>query len=47
MGRNGFAPIGVGLRARKPSDKPEGFDRVYDFADVFRAGYPWPGLERG
>ncbi len=47
LGRIVFALIDVGLLARQPSDKPEDFDRVYDFADVFRAGYPWPGLERG
>ena len=47
LGRIVFALIDVGLLARQASDKPEDFDRVYDFADVFRAGYPWPGLERG
>jgi uncharacterized repeat protein (TIGR04138 family) len=47
LGRIVFALIDVGLLARQPSDKPEDFDRVYDFADGFRAGYPWPGVERG
>jgi len=42
-----FTLIDVGLLARQPSDKREDFDRVYDFAEVFRAGYAWPGLERG
>jgi uncharacterized repeat protein (TIGR04138 family) len=47
FGRIVFLLIDVGLLARQPSDKPEDFDRVYDFAAVFRAGYPWPGVERG
>ena len=47
LGRMVFTLIDVGLLARQPSDKPEDFDRVYDFAEVFRAGYPWPGVERG
>ena len=42
-----FSLIDVGLLARQPSDKVEDFDRVYDFAEVFGAGYRWPGLERG
>ena len=42
-----FSLIDVGLLARQPSDKVEDFDRVYDFGEVFRAGYRWPGLERG
>ena len=42
-----FSLIDVGLLARQPSDKVEDFDRVYDFSAVFRAGYRWPGLERG
>src|SRR5207247_1277230 len=42
-----FSLIEVGLLARQPSDKVEDFDRVYDFSAVFRAGYRWPGLERG
>ena len=41
-----FILIEVGLLARQPSDKPEDFDRVYDFAEVFRAGYRCPGVER-
>jgi uncharacterized repeat protein (TIGR04138 family) len=46
FGRIVFLLIDVGLLARQPSDKPEDFERVYDFAEVFRAGYRWPGLER-
>ena len=41
-----FTMIDVGLLARQPSDKLQDFDQVYDFAEVFRAGYRWPGLER-
>jgi len=47
LGRIVFTLIDVGLLARQPSDKVEDFDRVYDFAAVFRAGYSWPGVERG
>ncbi|HEU5261513.1 MAG TPA: Minf_1886 family protein [Gemmatimonadales bacterium] len=47
LGHMVFTLIDVGLLARQPSDKREDFDRVYDFAEVFRAGYAWPGLERG
>jgi uncharacterized repeat protein (TIGR04138 family) len=47
LGRIVFTLIDVGLLARQPSDKPEDFERVYDFAEVFRAGYRWPGVERG
>ncbi len=46
LGRIVFMLIDVGLLARQPSDKIEDFDRVYDFAEVFGAGYRWPGLER-
>jgi uncharacterized repeat protein (TIGR04138 family) len=41
-----FRLIDEGLLARQPSDKIEDFDQVYDFADVFRAGYRWTGVER-
>ncbi|MGH9261625.1 MAG: Minf_1886 family protein [Acidimicrobiales bacterium] len=41
-----FLLIDVGLLARQPSDRLEDFEHVYDFAEVFRAGYPWPGVER-
>ena len=41
-----FLLIDVGLLAQQPSDKIEDFDRVYDFTEVFTAGYRWPGLER-
>ena len=47
IGRIVFLLIDVGLLARQPSDRPEDFDRVYEFADVFRAAYRWPGMERG
>ena len=47
LGRMVFALIDVGLLASQPTDKPEDFARVYDFAEEFRAGYPWPGVERG
>lgn len=41
-----FMLIDVGLLARQPSDRLEDFERVYDFAEVFRAGagYRWPGV---
>jgi uncharacterized repeat protein (TIGR04138 family) len=41
-----FTLIDVGLLARQPSDKLQDFDHVYDFAEAFRVGYRWPGLER-
>jgi len=41
-----FTLIDVGLLARQPSDKLQDFDHVYDFGEVFRVGYRWPGLER-
>lgn len=41
-----FALIDAGLLARQPSDRIEDFERVYDFAEAFRAGYRWPGLEQ-
>ena len=41
-----FSRSAVGLLARQPSDRLEDFERVYDFADVFKAGagYRWPGV---
>lgn len=41
-----FILIEVGLLARQPSDRLEDFERVYDFAEVFKAGagYRWPGV---
>ena len=41
-----FMLIGVGLLASQPSDRLEDFERVYDFAEVFKAGagYRWPGV---
>jgi uncharacterized repeat protein (TIGR04138 family) len=47
LGRIVFTLIDVELLARQPSDKAEDFGHVYDFAEVFREGYRWPGLERG
>jgi uncharacterized repeat protein (TIGR04138 family) len=44
LGRIVFLLIDVGLLARQESDRLEDFDAVYDFAEVFRAGYRWPGL---
>jgi uncharacterized repeat protein (TIGR04138 family) len=41
-----FLLIDVGLLARQPTDRLEDFERVYDFAEVFKggAGYRWPGV---
>jgi len=41
-----FMLIDVGLLARQPTDRLEEFERVYDFAEVFRAGsgYQFPGV---
>ncbi|MGH7522588.1 MAG: Minf_1886 family protein [Gemmatimonadales bacterium] len=41
-----FILIDVGLLARQPSDRLEDFERVYEFAEVFKAGagYRWPGV---
>jgi uncharacterized repeat protein (TIGR04138 family) len=47
LGRIVFTLIDVELLARQPSDKVEDFEHVYHFAEVFREGYRWPGLERG
>jgi uncharacterized repeat protein (TIGR04138 family) len=44
FGRIVFLLIDVALLARQPADRIEDFDRVYDFDDVFRAGYRWPGV---
>lgn len=46
LGRIVFLLIDAGLLARQESDRIEDFDHVYEFADAFRAGYRWPGLER-
>lgn len=46
LGQIVFLLIDAGLLARQPSDKIEDFDEVYDFGDVFRAGYRWTGVER-
>jgi uncharacterized repeat protein (TIGR04138 family) len=41
-----FMLIEVGLLASQPTDRIEDFERVYDFAEVFKAGagYRWPGV---
>jgi len=41
-----FMLIDVGLLARQQSDRLEDFERVYEFAEVFKAGagYRWPGV---
>jgi len=41
-----FILIDVGLLARQPTDRLEDFERVYEFAEVFKAGagYRWPGV---
>jgi uncharacterized repeat protein (TIGR04138 family) len=41
-----FMLIEVGLLARQPTDRLEDFERVYEFAEVFKAGagYRWPGV---
>jgi uncharacterized repeat protein (TIGR04138 family) len=44
LGRIVFRLIEVGLLARQASDRIEDFERVYDFAEVFRVGYKWPGV---
>jgi uncharacterized repeat protein (TIGR04138 family) len=44
LGRIVFMLIDVGLLARQESDRLEDFDQVYDFAEVFRVGYRWPGV---
>jgi uncharacterized repeat protein (TIGR04138 family) len=47
FGQMVFLLIDAGLLARQPSDRVEDFDRVYDFSEVFCAGYRWTGVERG
>ena len=44
FGRIVFMLIDVGLLARQDSDRIEDFERVFQFGDVFRAGYRWPGV---
>ncbi len=41
-----FILIDVGLLARQPTDRLADFERVYEFAEVFKAGagYRWPGV---
>jgi len=41
-----FMLIEVGLLASHPTDRREDFERVYEFAEVFKAGagYRWPGV---
>ena len=40
-----FALIEAGMLAQQPTDKVEDFIGVYEFAEAFRAGYRWPGVE--
>ena len=47
LGEIVFTLIDVELLASQPTDKLEDFDAVYAFEEVFRAGYRWPGVERG
>jgi len=47
FGQMVFLLIDAGLLARQPSDRIEDFDQVYDFSEVFCAGYRWTGVERG
>ncbi len=49
LGHIVFMLIDVGLLARQPNDRIEDFERVYDFAEVFKegAGYRWPGVSSG
>jgi len=46
FGQNVFMLIDVVLLARQPDDRLEDFERVYEFAEVFKAGvgYRWPGV---
>jgi uncharacterized repeat protein (TIGR04138 family) len=44
FGRIVFMLIDVGLLARQATDRIEDFAGVYEFAEVFRAGYRWPGV---
>jgi uncharacterized repeat protein (TIGR04138 family) len=46
FGRIVFILIDVSLLARQPTDRLEDFERVYEFAEVFKAGagYRWPGV---
>jgi len=44
LGRIVFTLIDVGLLARQDKDRPEDFQGVYEFAEVFREGYRWPGV---
>ncbi|HET7789170.1 MAG TPA: Minf_1886 family protein [Gemmatimonadales bacterium] len=46
LGRIVFLLIDVGLLARQDSDQIQDFSGVYDFAEAFRSGYKWPGVER-
>lgn len=40
-----FALIEAGMLAQQATDKVEDFNGVYQFAEAFRAGYRWPGVE--
>lgn len=40
-----FALIEAGMLAQQSTDRIEDFNAVYEFAEAFRAGYRWPGVE--
>jgi len=46
LGRIVFTLIDVGLLASQPTDKLQDFGAGVRVDEVFRAGYPWPGVER-
>jgi len=45
IGRIVFLLIDVGLLAKQDNDRVEDFEGVYEFAEVFRDGYRWPGVD--
>jgi uncharacterized repeat protein (TIGR04138 family) len=47
FGRIVFTLIDVGLLACQETDRVEDFASVYEFAEVFRDGYRWPGVGGG
>lgn len=46
FGRIVFVLIEVGLLVQHPTDRPEHFNGVFDFSEVFEGGYPWAGVSR-
>lgn len=46
LGRLVFTLVDVGLLAKRPDDRVEDFEAVYDFAEAFDGGYRWPGVGR-